>query len=94
MNAKKRKEINMTEAFRILSALYDNNYWDPVVTNFMTETQCYNRLVKGLDNYFKNNKILLYWNKTTYLDGINNNPEIIPMMQHYNFNTYKEELES
>ena len=93
MNAKKRKEINMIEAFRVLDVLFLENCWDPVVTALMTDTQCYNRLVKGIDKYFKTNKNLIYWNSKSYQEGIAENKEIIPMMQHYNFNKYKEENE-
>ncbi len=93
MNAKLRKEINKREAYEVLKILKENGYWDPVVTAFMTENQCSNNLINSVRNYFKKNQILMHWNKNSYIDGIANNKEIAPMMQHYEFSKFQEELE-
>lgn len=93
MNAKLKKEINKTEAYNILERLYETGYWDPVVTAFMTENQCLNKLVAIIQNYFKTHKTLIYWNANSYLSGLEKNKEFAPLMQHYEFNKYKESLE-
>ncbi len=94
MNAKLRKEINRKEAFDILKQLNETGYWDPVVTAFMTENQCLNKLSGIIAQYFKSYKTLVFWNINTYLDGLEKNHEFAPMMQHYEFNKYKESLEA
>ena len=94
MNAKLKKEINRKEAYDILTLLNEVGYWDPVVTAFMTDNQCLNRLSQMISNYLtKISSSFLYWNKNTFIDGITNNKEIVPMMQHYEYNKYKESLE-
>ena len=91
MNATKRKEIEQNTAYQILKELLDNRQWDPVVTHNMSETQCGNRFYKALDGYFDTHKNILMYNKYSAMDLIENNHEIIPMMQQYNFHKYKEE---
>ncbi len=91
MNAKKLKEINRKTAYTILENLYSNKLWDPVVTNRMSDIQCQNRFYRALDEYFNNHSNLVYWNKRTSINILLENSEVIPMMQEYNFNKYKEE---
>lgn len=94
MNAKILQEINKKEAFQILNVLFENKYWDPVKSTRMTNTQCYNYLVSCINRYFSENKNLIFWNKYTYLDHLDENKEFIPMMQNYNYNKYKDEIEN
>ena len=91
MNAKKIKEIQLSQAYQILDMLLMNNLWDPVVTNRMSDVQCENRFNKAIIEYFKYNKNLLYWNKTSSINILLENKEIIPMMKEYKFHKYKEE---
>lgn len=91
MNATKRKEIEQNTAYQILKELLDDRQWDQVVTHNMSETQCGNRFYKALDGYFDTHKNILMYNKYSAMDLIENNLEIIPMMQKYNFHKYKEE---
>ena len=91
MNAKKLKEINMQQAYEILNEFLIKRLWDPVETNRMSDTQCANRFFKALNNYFKNETSLLFWNKETSINILDENKEIIPMMQSYSFHKYKEE---
>jgi len=91
MNAKQLKEINQKTAYSILKILYDCKLWDPVVTNHMSEIQCQNRFYKALDEYFNNHSNIVYWNKRSSINILVENSEVIPMMQEYNFNKYKED---
>ena len=93
MNAKKLKEVNQRTAYVILEKLYEQHLWDPVVTNRMSNIQCENRFNKALNEYFKTEQTLCYWNKNTAHNILLENTELIPMMQAYNYNTYKEENE-
>ena len=91
MNAKKLKEIDRNQAYQILNELLLDRQWDPVVTNHMTDIQCGNRYLKAIDGYFDTHKNILMFNKYSAMDLIENNKEIIPMMQEYNFHKYKDE---
>lgn len=90
MNAQQRKEIEQNNAYQILNELLNDRQWDPVVTHNMSEIQCSNRFYKAIDGYFDNHKNLLTYNKYSALDLLEENKEIVPMMQKYNFHNYKE----
>lgn len=93
MNAKKLKEINQSQAYQILNELLLERQWDPVITNRMSDVQCGNRYLKAIDGYFDTHKNILTFNKYSAMELIETNKEIIPMMQGYKFNKYKEENE-
>jgi len=90
MNAQQRKELRQIIAYQILNELLEDKQWDPVVTHNMSEVQCANRFYKAIDGYFDTHRFLCSYNKCAAIDLLEENKEIVPMMQNYNFHDYKE----
>lgn len=97
MNRNKKTEISNNMAIQILMALKSQNCFDGFISRFYNKTKCINYFQDCVNEYFhKGNKLLLNWNKLTWLDIFDDEylaDSIVHYMQDFNLNKEFEEDE-